>query len=273
MKDWKTRIDLSSPYWQDYHHLLSRLDAKDFPGAQSLNRLLPVNLVNRKGAAVQFRPARELAGVHYEKHIYESGEIATRENNWHDLFNALVWCTLPRLKLAMNTLHARHMGPEDIDSRGKVRDALTLFDECGAIVFSSDKNRISSLAQRDWKSVFETDLRSPDGQLQFVLTGHALLEKFLHPYKSITAHVLLLQVDHEMAQQPRELILSGLDESLAALLVSEQLFLQPADLSPLPLMGLPGWWQECAQDEAFYADRSVFRPPPAGFRPAPVFTL
>ena len=273
MKDWKSHIDLSPPYWQDYRHFLSRLDGREFPDTQSLNRLLPGKLVNRKGAAVQFLPARQLADVPYEKHIYESGEISTRENNWHDLFNALVWCRLPRLKLAMNTLHARHMGPEDTESRGKVRDALTLFDECGAIVFSSDRNRIASLADRDWKTVFEPDSRSPDGQLQLVLTGHALLEKFLHPYKSITAHVLLLQVDRDWAQQPRELILSDLDESLATLLVSEQLFLEPADLSPLPLMGLPGWWQECAQDDAFYADRSVFRPPPGEFRPAPVFTL
>ena len=159
MKDWKSHIDLSPAYWQDYRHFLSRLDGKEFPDTRSLNRLLPGNLVNRKGAAVQFRPARQLADVPYEKHIYESAEISTRENNWHDLFNALVWCRLPRLKLAMNTLHARHMGPEDTASRGKVRDALTLFDECGAIVFSFDRNRIASLAYRDWKTAFEPESR------------------------------------------------------------------------------------------------------------------
>ena len=32
------------------------------------------------------------------------------------------------------------------------------------------------------------------------------------------------------------------------------------DLSPLPLMGVPGWWGG-GQDEAFYADKDVFRPP------------
>ena len=31
-------------------------------------------------------------------------------------------------------------------------------------------------------------------------------------------------------------------------------------LSPLPLMGVPGWWGG-GQDEAFYADKDVFRPP------------
>ena len=35
----------------------------------------------------------------------------------------------------------------------------------------------------------------------------------------------------------------------------------PADLAPLPLMGIPGWWTSGDQDDRFYADRAVFRPP------------
>jgi len=38
-------------------------------------------------------------------------------------------------------------------------------------------------------------------------------------------------------------------------------------------MGIPGWWQQGAQDEAFYADRDVFRLPAKGFCPAPLFDL
>ena len=33
--------------------------------------------------------------IEYESRIAETGEIATRENNWHDLFNALVWLSFP----------------------------------------------------------------------------------------------------------------------------------------------------------------------------------
>jgi len=33
-----------------------------------------------------------------------------------------------------------------------------------------------------------------------------------------------------------------------------------ADLSPLPLMGIPGWWAGGPQDQSFYDDQSVFRP-------------
>jgi len=47
----------------------------------------------------------------------------------------------------------------------------------------------------------------------------------------------------------------------------------PADLSPLPLMGIPGWWPRAEQNEAFYSDRQVFRPPAEGISAAPVLDL
>ncbi|HMM24565.1 MAG TPA: DUF3025 domain-containing protein [Pseudoxanthomonas mexicana] len=34
-----------------------------------------------------------------------------------------------------------------------------------------------------------------------------------------------------------------------------------AALTPLPVLGVPGWWDGNA-DPAFYADAAVFRPPP-----------
>ena len=34
--------------------------------------------------------------------------------------------------------------------------------------------------------------------------------------------------------------------------------LSTASFTPLPVLGVPGWWE--GQDEAFYADAAVFRP-------------
>jgi hypothetical protein len=34
--------------------------------------------------------------------------------------------------------------------------------------------------------------------------------------------------------------------------------LSTAGFTPLPVLGVPGWWQ--GQDEAFYLDQTVFRP-------------
>ena len=46
-----------------------------------------------------------------------------------------------------------------------------------------------------------------------------------------------------------------LDEYVATQLASHNL--STADYTPLPVLGIPGWWPE--QDAAFYADSSVFR--------------
>jgi len=41
-------------------------------------------------------------GLHYEERIARKGAIATRAENWHDLFNALIWLRYPSLKRALN---------------------------------------------------------------------------------------------------------------------------------------------------------------------------
>ena len=48
------------------------------------------------------------------------------------------------------------------------------------------------------------------------------------------------------------------DNLLAAQLVQAELLLDNQQLSPLPLLGVPGWYKE--QEAAFYADTSYFRP-------------
>ena len=53
----------------------------------------------RTGDAAVFvaqTPALLADGLHYEQRIAERGEIATREGNWHDLLNALIWLRFPR---------------------------------------------------------------------------------------------------------------------------------------------------------------------------------
>jgi hypothetical protein len=67
--------------------------------------------------------------------------------------------------------------------------------------------------------------------------------------------------------------LRRVDTALAERVQAGRLCTSPADLSPLPLAGVPDWWGDGAQNAAFYADRAVFRPPPADLRPAPVRCL
>ena len=187
MQDWKAHIDLDHPCWVGYRVLFGRLNAEAFPSPGTLTRLLPAGTANCAGKPIRFRPAAELPGVAYEKHVYETGEVSTRENNWHDLFNALAWCRFPRLKAAMNALHYRHLEQEHDGRRGRQRDALTLFDESGVIVASPDTGLLEALARRDWNEAF-VERREAWVQSGVLVCGHAILEKFLQPYKALTAH-------------------------------------------------------------------------------------
>jgi hypothetical protein len=211
-------------------------------------------------------PAAELPGVNYERHIFETGQVSTREHSWHDLFNALAWCRLPSLKAAMNALHYQNLDRKKEGGRGRLRDALTLLDESGVIVSGSNIDALNALARRDWKTAFITHRHSWGVDLQVLVCGHAILEKFLEPYKAVTAHALLLHT-------PDLLSAEQLDQGLGHALARAGWLSSPSGLSPLPLMGIPGWWADGAQDEDFYDDQGVFRPA-SGHKPlAPVRRL
>lgn len=254
MTDWKAHLDPGHACWEGYRERLQRLPPGLFPSADALTRLLPPAAVNRNGRTLRFRAASDLPGVPYEQHIFETGEIPTRENNWHDLFNALVWSRLPHLKAAMNALHHAHLEAGGEGRRGKVRDALTLLDESGVIVTSGETGLMDALARRDWAAAFLRHREAWAGEVSVLVCGHAILEKFLDPYKALTAHALYLR---SAAPLPA----AELDHALADALLDGGLLRSTADLSPLPLMGIPGWWTGGPQDSGFYADTSVFRPP------------
>jgi hypothetical protein len=282
MASWNCKIDLHRPCWDGYRELLARLKGPDFPDAVRLNALLPPGTVSGGGAPLRLVAAGALPGVPYERHIFETGEVPTRERHWHDLFNALAWCRWPRLKAALNAAHYRQLeapdagrgpgrGPSRESGRGPGRDALTLLDESGALVIARNRTVLQTLARRDWPAAFQLLRCAWQADVRVVLCGHALLEKFLAPYKSMTAHALLLHLD--TASLTGEAPLRQIDATLADRLLADELCTSPADLSPLPLAGVPGWWRETPQDPGFYSDRAVFRDPPASLRPAPLHTI
>ena len=270
METWRNLIDFSCPVWDDYQGRLLSLPEDFFPGPGEFNHWLPAGLESRGGQRIRFIAASELPAVDYEKHIYRQGEVSTRKESWHDLFNALVWSRFPFLKVAMNAVHFREMDTGGKGSRGRQRDALTLFDESGVIVCSSDQALLDALAQRDWNHIFRARAGAWEDEISLFVVGHALLEKFLQPYKAITAQALLLKLDVELMNLARADLLLKLDEWVAERLLAGSMLYSPVSLSPLPLMGIPGWWLVGEQGDDFYADRNVFRPLPEGAGIAPV---
>ena len=78
--------------------------------------------------------------------------------------------------------------------RAGQRDALTLLDESGVIVAGDAPELLAALTARDWRRAF-VSLREEWRRVRVVVCGHAILEKLLQPYKSLTAHALLLPLD------------------------------------------------------------------------------
>lgn len=242
------------------------------PACDRLNSLLPQGLKSESGQPIRFVPSTELDDGAYEQRIYNTGQVSTRPNNWHDLFNALVWMRFPHIKIAMNTLHFHCWSEQLSGSRGRVRDALTLFDECGVIVFSNHLESLKALAERRWTDAFLADDFKADVHLS--ICGHAMLERYLAPYKSMTAKALLVHVNAGFQALSRQTVLTHLDREISKRMLAGTLMTEPACLSPLPLAGVPGWWPEDEQSNAlFYDDPVVFRPPPSDLLPVPVLEL
>ena len=261
-----TRISPDLPVWAGYRDNLQALDLATVPPAGALTHLLPPETVNQAGLPIRFVSAAELNVRDYEKHIYQTGEVSTREQSWHDFFNALAWCRFPKLKAAMNARHYGELDAAEPGRRGQLRDALTLLDESGVIVSGTEPGILEAIASKDWHKAFVIQRENWAQGIRVTVCGHAILEKFLDPYKSVTAHALLLQT-------PELLTVEALDDWLASAILDNGILTSPASLSPLPLMGIPGWWQAGAQDAAFYGDLDVFRPDSGRRPPAPVHTL
>ena len=203
-------------------------------------------------APVRFVPPEALPpGQAYERFIFDTGAVPTRAG-WHDFFNALVWQGFPQTKRHLNRLQAAEIARDGVGARrGPVRDAITVFDENGALLHAPDA-LWQALAQRRWAELFGP-LRPLWRQASFMLFGHAALEKLLTPYKSITVHVLRVAQPFDASGD-----LGALDAALAGQLTADKLATKP--FVPLPVLGVPGWWP--ANDKAaFYADADVFRPP------------
>ncbi|WP_284398385.1 DUF3025 domain-containing protein [Acidovorax sp. SUPP2825] len=199
------------------------------------------------GAAVRFVSHSALpAGRAYEAFIFDTGTVPTRDN-LHDFFNGLVWLRYPQAKRRLNALQAEAIAQTGVGAvRGPLRDAITLFDENGAVLFAPAP-LWQALAARDWRRLF-VDLRPLWRQAQLLLFGHALLEKLEAPRKPITAHVY-------QAQGAMDSV-ADVDAWLAGALDAAHLATKP--FLPLPVLGVPGWWPG-NENFCFYDDSLVFR--------------
>lgn len=178
-----------------------------------------------------------------------------RADNWHDLFNVLVWCTFPRAKGVLNARHVLAMERELPGRRGRVRDALTQFDEDGVIVLCSAPELLGLMRAFQWKELFWRRREAVLQHMRFLVFGHALYEKLLAPFVGVTGRAVMLAVAPGLAAAPLHKQLSDADAALAESVIA---LASPRDLHPLPVLGIPGWYPAAAV-ETFYGDATYFR--------------
>ncbi len=249
-------MNFQHPAYAPYQHEIAALALdRGFPGLNTLNTLADQRrLVNANDLPLRFTaPDRHLSARDYEHNILQSGCIPTRIDNWHDVMNALVWLRFPQFKAALNAAHGKAMASETGTLRGRRRDALTVLDESGVWVIAEDASLNALLAQRQWRTLFCEQRAALVGHMQFVVVGHALLEKMLQPYPALTGKCLLLETP--------DLILSAipLNQIQTQAKLALDRLITPDILVPLPLLGIPGWDERNAHP-GYYDNATIFRP-------------
>jgi hypothetical protein len=198
----------------------------------------------------------------YEPRIFLQGEIQTRLRNWHDFFQVMVWRLFPKTKTVINEQHyhaitQRLVNDPDNHQRSPLENALTQFDECGAVIVSSDPELLDLIKHFQWKTLFWQRRDALQQHLKCIVFGHAVYEKALNPYVGMTTHSVLLPVPAHLLAQSTATLLAAVDDLLLELFTANAIT-APADFSPFPLLGMPGWDPDNEQ-EAYYDNTRYFR--------------
>lgn len=201
---------------------------------------------------------------HYAPRIYFTGELQTRTENWHDFFQLLSWLMFPRTKALINSLHIspareRISRGQDIGRRSPLENMLSLFDEGGAVLVSSDASLLALVRKFRWKTLFWEQRELLAEQFDCVGFGHALYEKALVPYLGMTANCILLEAGPEYFALNWPERWAWIDEQLLSVLSGRDVLCGPRDLQPFPVLGMPGW-DDANAVEQYYDNTSYFRP-------------
>jgi hypothetical protein len=254
---------LDAPIFTALTPLLGRLPPNRFPRYDELSALATPTVVSGGGAPIRFVPPAVISGefsAHYEVRIFETGEVQTRPDSWHDLFNALVWLAFPKTKAVLNRHHCEEIRARRGERlRGTARDVLTLFDEGGIVVAAADRELPALLREFRWKELFWGRRAEVLRSMRFYVFGHAIYEKALEPYKGVTAKALIVDAAPGLLEAPLARQLAELDARAADYFSGTQALASTRNLPPLPILGIPGWEPANAYGE-YYDDPSQFRP-------------
>jgi hypothetical protein len=236
----RPRVYDESPWFAPIAGYLRRFDALGrFPSPDELSALYaehtrevalpPLRFV----AAPKVKPKRPKQqpidpSELYEGRVIERGEVPTRLDDWHDLFNALAFVRFPRAKRALHArqyqILASRLTPTATrlpNARTREQDALSLFDE-GGICVAAPPERVAALDAADDKTL-RRELSAQ--RIRVVPFGHALYEHMVAGLPVPLGTVYVLPVVGPLSS-PR--LLDELDLALSVALTDRDLFTLPS---------------------------------------------
>lgn len=257
-KEWQPELFLQPGLFSALAAIFPLAQQADFPSPELLTEWLHQHTRLQDWCFVD-STVLEADGRYYEDFIAQSQQIPMRANNWHDLFGALIWCLFPQSKQQMNQLHMAQIRRFGSKERTVVRHKLTLLDECGVIlcIRPSQGFLLDLLREHQWLDAFYQHKELWAG-LNPMIFGHANYEMATRPFIGLTGKLWYIEVPEQTELPQGVKGYNFVDELLVKQLVQPELLLDNQQLSPLPLLGVPGWYK--GQEQAFYADTSYFRP-------------
>lgn len=254
--NWSTALLFGNPIFADLCQRFRFDQLTHYPDMGWLNQWQPLS-------GVSFVDNDTLAadGRYYEEYIYATRCIPTRKDNWHDFFGALIWCLFPKTKALLNQLHIAEIAQYGLKQRSKLRNKLTLFDECGVVICLEPDalNHAELLRRHQWQQSFVARRGDWQQQVRPIIFGHAIYEMATAAFIGLTAKAIFIEVPQGFSQWPLTAAYSFVDNKLHEQIANQALLLDNQQLTPLPLLGVPGWYND-NEATSFYQNTDYFRP-------------
>ena len=253
---WQTAHFQQQPF-TDLALLHNFADLAAWPTVQDLHQVL-----QNSGIGLQQQDtAASTESRYYEEIVFQDRRVPTRSNNWHDFYNACIWGMFPQTKAKLNQLHIEEIRQFGLTPRTPRRDRITHFDECGVVLAYSCPAISTSLQAHEWQQVWlqrRADWLPETRRVRAYVFGHANYEMLMQPYIGLTGKWLGVAVAPDFWQATLAQQYRLLDTAVVNWCAAEHSFAHRGQLSPLPLLGVPGW-SALNQTPTFYQNTQYFR--------------